>query len=141
MENHEQGFYQFKSKSMKRITVYFILLLTCLTGVATNAQSISGVVSDEFGPLPLVEIKISGTDQVVQTDENGIFVIAAPSEGTFELEANYHFYKPTKVIGLRLKDGESGTLNFTMETETLKEEVIVLDASNNNSPIHSYKVN
>lgn len=62
-----------KSKLLKRLLTLNMLLLS----VSIFAQSISGVVTSEDGPLPGATVQIKGTSTGTSTDFDGNFTIAA----------------------------------------------------------------
>ena len=62
-----------KSKLLKRLLTFNMLLLS----VSIFAQSISGVVTSEDGPLPGATVQIKGTSTGTSTDFDGNFTIVA----------------------------------------------------------------
>ncbi|MAD50079.1 MAG: SusC/RagA family TonB-linked outer membrane protein, partial [Flavobacteriales bacterium] len=62
-----------KKEFLKKISFLFALLLT----ISTYAQSVSGVVTSEDGPLPGATVQVKGTTVGVSTDFDGNFTIQA----------------------------------------------------------------
>jgi len=62
-----------KKEFLKKISFLFALLLT----ISTYAQSVSGVVMSEDGPLPGATVQVKGTNIGVSTDFDGNFTIQA----------------------------------------------------------------
>lgn len=67
---------------MKNKTIFnLVAIVLMLLGGVANAQSVSGTVSDNTGPLPGVTILFKGTSQTAVTDIDGKFSIDVPSAG------------------------------------------------------------
>jgi iron complex outermembrane receptor protein len=62
-----------KKEFLKKISFLVALLLT----ISTYAQSVSGVVTSEDGPLPGATVQVKGTNVGVSTDFDGNFTIQA----------------------------------------------------------------
>jgi iron complex outermembrane receptor protein len=79
----------------------YIFLLIILTFQWSNSISfaqlgtISGSVSDEFGPLPGAKVKIEGTDLTVSCDINGEYKVDI-KPGDYNVSASYLLYKTEK---------------------------------------------
>ena len=80
---------------------------------------VSGMVSDDSGPLPGVQVKIVGTTIGTETDFDGKFSLAVP-DGNHQLQFNY--------IGMQqvVRPIDNSKINVVMETENLLEEVVVV---------------
>ncbi len=65
--------------------------LTCFGQLGT----ISGTVSDEFGPLPGAKVKIEGTDLSISCDINGDYSVEI-KPGKYNVSASYLLYKTAK---------------------------------------------
>ncbi len=77
---------------MKKLKEIF-LLLVCLSGVSVFSQSkLTGVVSDESGPLPSADVYVNGTSKGMTTDFDGNFTLEVPA-GSGELVVSYVGYK------------------------------------------------
>ncbi len=57
---------------------------THLNSLYFGKDTITGIVSDETGPLPSVNVYIKGTNQVVQTDLDGKYTIVAKAGDTLD---------------------------------------------------------
>lgn len=79
----------------------YIFLFTILAFQWSNSAclsqlgTISGSVSDEFGPLPGAKVKIEGTDLSVSCDINGEYTIEV-KPGKYSVNASYLLYKTEK---------------------------------------------
>ena len=98
----------------------FLLVGTFLCFGLAKAQTVSGVVLDETGPLPGVNVLVKGTTTGTQTDFDGNYtLIDVGSDAT--LVFSYIGFKTTEVIV-----GDQTTINITMEQDASKlDEVIV----------------
>lgn len=97
----------------------FLLVGTFLCYGLVQAQTVTGTVSDETGPLPGANVLVKGTTNGTQTDFDGNYTIEANSDAT--LTFSYIGYKTAEVT----IDGQS-TINITLEEDASKlDEVIV----------------
>ena len=62
---------------MKKLLSFNLSLMMLLLSISALAQSITGVVSSEDGPLPGATVQIKGTNTGTSTDFDGVFTIAA----------------------------------------------------------------
>lgn len=97
-----------------------LTLLLVLIVQITYAQEkvISGIVSDDSGPLPGVGIMIKGTKTGTETDFNGNYSIKAKSGDVLVFS----------FIGMKSIEktvGASNTINVTMQSDNVLEEVVV----------------
>lgn len=86
----------------------------------TQAQEVTGTVSDANGPLPGASVVVKGTTTGTQTDFDGNYVINAESDAT--LVFSYVGFKTQEVA----VNGQS-TINLTMQedAEALEEVVVI----------------
>lgn len=98
-------------------SILFLAAVLC-TGFI-QAQSITGTVSDETGPLPGANVLVKGTTNGTQTDFDGNFSIEAASDAT--LVISYIGYKTIQVP----VNGQS-TINVTMEEDANRLDEIVV---------------
>ncbi len=97
----------------------FMLVGAFLCYGLVHAQTVSGTVSDETGPLPGANVIVKGTTNGTQTDFDGNYTINAASDAT--LVFSYIGYKATEVA----INGQS-TINVTLQEDASKlDEVIV----------------
>ena len=68
-------------KRMKYLLVTLLAACTAFSAVAQNVK-VSGVVSDENGPLPGVAVMVQGTTTGAVTEGDGSYTINVPSKGT-----------------------------------------------------------
>ncbi|MFQ3335994.1 MAG: hypothetical protein ACI94N_001351, partial [Candidatus Arcticimaribacter sp.] len=63
----------------------FLSALLFFVGLGMYAQSVSGTVTSEDGPLPGATIVVKGTTNGVTTDFDGNFSIAASADAVLEV--------------------------------------------------------
>jgi TonB-linked SusC/RagA family outer membrane protein len=96
----------------------FLAALFCLG--LTQAQTISGTVSDELGPLPGANVLVKGTTNGTQTDFDGNYTLDDVEDGA-TLVFSYVGFKTVEVP----VEGQS-TIDVTMEEDASKlDEVVV----------------
>jgi TonB-linked SusC/RagA family outer membrane protein len=102
-------------------TLFLLLMLIYSSATIAQTTSVSGVVSDELGPVPGVTVTVQGTDQGVTTNIDGEYLLTGVSP-----DATLVF----RFIGLQTQeipvDGRS-EIDVTMveDTESLDEVVVV----------------
>ncbi len=107
---------------MKKNSFLFFLLAFMLTSVfSLNAQNVNGVVSDDSGPLPGVNVIVKGTTRGTETDFDGKYSLTNVKSNDV-LIFSYVGYKTIEVA----VSGRT-TINVTLEedTSTLEEVVVV----------------
>ncbi|MDX8553201.1 SusC/RagA family TonB-linked outer membrane protein [Tenacibaculum sp. 1B UA] len=97
-----------------------LTLLLALIVQMSFAQEkvISGTVSDETGPLPGVNVLIKGTTSGVETDFDGKYSIKAKTGDVLVFS----------FVGMKTTEktiGSSNTINLTMATDNVLDEVVV----------------
>ena len=110
------------------------LLFTLLLSSFCFAQkaTVSGVILDkEFDnePLAFANVMLKGTSQGASTDENGKYSLSI-SAGNYTLVVGFLGYK-TVEIPFSVKANEKKVINYTLETEGVMLEDIVLTATVN----------
>ena len=106
---------------MKKVLLTKVLLLMAVlfTGVSF-AQTVSGTVSEENGPLPGASVVVKGTTNGASTDFDGNFTLNnVPSDAT--LVVSYIGFS-TKEVAV---NGKS-TINITLATDNALEEVVLI---------------
>ncbi|WP_026708561.1 SusC/RagA family TonB-linked outer membrane protein [Flavobacterium frigidarium] len=103
---------------------WILTLLTVLSIQFSFAQekTISGIVTDNTGPLPGVNVIVKGTIKGVQTD----------FDGKYSIKANTGDVLVFSFIGLKessAKVGSSSSINMTMESGVSLDEVVVVGYS------------
>jgi TonB-linked SusC/RagA family outer membrane protein len=98
-----------------------LTLLLALVVQITFAQSktISGTVSDDSGPLPGVSIIIKGTNNGSETDFDGNYVMTASVGDVLQ-------YSFVGMEDTQKTVGASNTMNVTMESGNILDEVVVV---------------
>ena len=99
----------------------------------TQAQEVSGTVSDANGPLPGASVLVKGTTNGTQTDFDGNYTISNVGNGA-TLVFSYIGFKTTEVAV-----GGKSTINVTLEedAQALSEVVVVGYGSQNKKEITS----
>lgn len=102
---------------------YTILMYLVFIGFALNAQemTINGIVSDESGPLPGVNVIVKGTSDGVQTDFDGKYEIKTEKGKTLLFTYIGYITKEVKVEN-------KTTISVTMEVDSHELEEVVVTA-------------
>ena len=101
-------------------TFAFIGMLLFSAGVF--AQSISGNVSSEDGPLPGATVVVKGTENGTSTDFDGNFSITIPTDGAQVLVVSYIGYTNQEVD---VSNQTTISVQLQPDTEALEEVVVV----------------
>ena len=111
-----------------------VLLLLLLAIVPARAQTpsgeISGIVIDASG-LAVPGVTITLTNQatnvarVVQTNESGLYVIAAIPPGIYDMKAELSGFRTVERKDIVVQVGSANRIPFTMEVGDLSETVVV----------------
>lgn len=99
--------------------ITFLLVFVSYVSIQAQERTITGVVSDEAGPLPGVTVTIVGTSEGVMTDFDGNYSIKA-NEGQ-SLLYSFVGYLDQKVL---IKDQSTLNILLKIEPEQLSEVVI-----------------
>ncbi|WP_299683006.1 TonB-dependent receptor [uncultured Tenacibaculum sp.] len=105
----------------KNIFSFFLLTFMLISTFGLNAQNVNGVVSDNSGPLPGVNVIVKGTTRGTETDFDGKYSLNDVKSNDV-LVFSYVGYKTIEIA----VDGRT-TVNVTLEedTSTLEEVVVV----------------
>lgn len=109
---------------MIKLLHFKLFMLLVFLGISgnTNAQEVSGIVSDESGALPGVSVVVKGTTRGTTTDFDGKYTIAA--ENGEVLVFSYVGYDTQEIT-------ISGTtLNVTMKSGVALDEVVLVGSRN-----------
>lgn len=100
------------------------ILMLLVTPFLVNAQQISGVISDNNGPVIGATVSISSNNGTI-TNVNGSYELKVPA-GTHDVTISFVGYV-TKKMSTTVAAGENKTLNVTIEenVELLNELVVV----------------
>lgn len=100
----------------------FLRIFLCITfsilatfNIWAQFGSISGTVSDEFGPLPGAKVTIQGTDQSVNCDLNGAFKIDV-KPGSYVIEASYLLFLTEEQLTTISFNNLNPELHFVLES-------------------------
>lgn len=106
--------------TQKLKTKIFLLAATFLCFGLAKAQTVSGTVSDESGPLPGANVLVKGTTTGTQTDFDGNYTLLdVGSDAT--LVFSYIGYKTAEIVV-----GDQTTIDITLEEDAARlDEVIV----------------
>ena len=91
--------------------------------------TISGTItSDATGnPLPGVNVLVEGTDLGAATGADGTYAITGVEPGTYTVRASFIGYGDETEQGVEVTDGETTTVDFTMQQEAAGlDEVVVV---------------
>lgn len=110
------------------------ILLILICGVSflfgQDKGVLRGLITDSESGEPLVgaNVIIKGTYLGSSTDVDGFYVIVDVSPGEYLLEVSYIGYKVIQQTGVKVKAGETVTLNFKMDPSPLAlgQEVVVI---------------
>lgn len=104
-------------KAMLKVTLTLFLALV-VQSVSAQEITVSGLVTDDSGPLPGVSVFVKGSSSGTETDFDGRYTIAAETGDI--LVFSY--------VGMETveKEVEGGTLNVTLSSGNLLEEVVVV---------------
>ncbi|RMG65200.1 MAG: TonB-dependent receptor [Calditrichaeota bacterium] len=102
---------------------WIVAILLAMVGLlpAQNKGSIRGVVTDKETGEPLigVNILVKGTRYGATTDADGFYIVPEIEPGEYTLEATYIGYKVVQHTGIRVKAGQSVTVNFQLTPSPL----------------------
>ena len=96
----------------------FLSALLFFVGVGMYAQSVSGTVTSEDGPLPGATVVVKGTTNGTTTDFDGNFTIAASADAILEVS----------FVGFTTQEvavGGQDQITITLATDNKLEEVVV----------------
>ena len=97
---------------MKKInlkTFFTALLLT--VGLVTSAQTVSGIVTSDDGPLPGATVVVKGISNGVSTDFDGNFSNNAPADAILEISFVGFSTQDVPVNGVGEEEFNKGTIN------------------------------
>ena len=97
-------------------TFFTALLLT--VGLVTSAQTVSGIVTSDDGPLPGATVVVKGTSNGVSTDFDGNFSINAPADAILEVSFVGFSSQDVPVNG-------QDNLTITLAADNELDEVVV----------------
>jgi hypothetical protein len=102
---------------MKMLKQFFLILSTFLISLCTYAQTVSGNVDSEDGPLPGATIQVKGTNIASSTD----------FDGNFSIEANQGDILIISFVGFNseeVKLENQDTIIITLSPSTELDEVV-----------------
>ncbi|XRE44436.1 Putative von Willebrand factor, vWF type A domain protein [Tenacibaculum discolor] len=98
--------------------LFYAMILLSSIALAAQQRTITGVVSDESGPLPGVTIVVKGTTNGTETDFDGKYSIPATQGDVLVFS-----FVGMKTVEEKVK--ESSVINIIMKSDNLLEEVVV----------------
>ncbi|AZJ31354.1 Ca-activated chloride channel family protein [Tenacibaculum mesophilum] len=98
--------------------LFYAMLLLSSIAFAAQQRTITGVVSDESGPLPGVTIVVKGTTNGTETDFDGKYSISATQGDVLVFS-----FVGMKTVEEKVK--ERSVINIIMKSDNLLEEVVV----------------
>ena len=102
------------------MNLIFFTALLLTSGLVTSAQTVSGIVTSDDGPLPGATVVVKGTSNGVSTDFDGNFSINAPADAILEVS----------FVGFSTLDvpvNGQDNLTITLATDNELDEVVVTD--------------
>ncbi|MEZ4840150.1 MAG: carboxypeptidase-like regulatory domain-containing protein [Flavobacteriaceae bacterium] len=109
---------------MKKITRLVMAMMFLLSTSAIFAQTITGTVNDETGPLPGANVIVKGTSNGTTTDFDGKFSLNV-SEGSGAVVVSFIGYT-AKSINYTVAAGETKDLGtIVLESDNVLDEVVI----------------
>lgn len=113
---------------MKKFYLLSFILLFIVCKLSAQSSGITGKVTSEEGILigatVLAKNVTTGTEKGAITDVNGAFTIEGLEAGTYTLEISYIGHKKRIIKDVEVT-GSISTINVTLETDSLLDEVTV----------------
>ncbi|WP_417800807.1 YfbK domain-containing protein [Tenacibaculum sp.] len=98
--------------------LFYVMLLLSSIALAAQQRTITGVVSDESGPLPGVTIVVKGTTNGTETDFDGKYSIPAT-------QGDVLVFSFVGMKTVQKNVGEISVINVVMKADNVLEEVVV----------------
>ena len=100
---------------------YIILFFTPIFLLAQSAGVFTGKVieSNSGEGLPGVNVMVKGTYYGTATDLDGRFIIKNINTGSYDVEVSMIGYKVILQTGVKIKEGSSTELNFSLDETCL----------------------
>jgi len=115
--------------NLRTLILIFVLGILSIS-FAQEKGTIRGLITDKETGEPLigVNIVVKGTYYGSTTDADGFYIIDNVDPGEYTLEISYIGYKIIQKTGVKIKSGQTITLNFEMEPTSLAlgQEITVL---------------
>ena len=105
---------------MKKMNLNFFTALLLTVGLVTSAQTVSGIVMSDDGPLPGATVVVKGTSNGVSTDFDGNFSINAPADAILEVS-----FVGFSTLDVPVNGQDNPTI--TLATDNELDEVVVTD--------------
>ncbi|SNR16729.1 SusC/RagA family TonB-linked outer membrane protein [Tenacibaculum jejuense] len=99
--------------------MYLLLFLSVIFKVNAQDITVKGVVSDDVGPLPGVNVIVKNTSKGTETDGEGRYSIKV-KQGEILVFSFVGMKTVERVVGI------SNTINLTMESDSILDEVVVV---------------
>jgi iron complex outermembrane receptor protein len=111
---------------MKKIRLLFLNLFI-LAGWVTNAQTISGIVSDKTANQPLTgaTVQIVNSLKGVITTQGGNYSLLVPANKKVMLKAAFVGYKP-QIKEISLEEGENIEIDFELHSTVFEQEEVIV---------------
>ncbi|MFT7898636.1 von Willebrand factor type A domain-containing protein [Tenacibaculum ascidiaceicola] len=98
--------------------LFYAMILLSSIALAAQQRTITGVVSDESGPLPGVTIVVKGTTNGTETDFDGKYSISAT-------QGDVLVFSFVGMKTVQKNVGEISVINVVMKADNVLEEVVV----------------
>lgn len=102
-----------------KTTLYTMLFVLLTTAVIAQQKTITGIVSEDGGPLPGANIMVKGTTTGTQTDFDGKYNITATAQDILVFSC----------VGFKIKEvkvNDQTEINVQLESDSSLEEVVVI---------------
>ncbi len=102
-----------------KIAMYLLLFLSAIFEMNAQEVTVKGVVSDDIGPLPGVNVIVKNTSRGTETDAEGKYTIKV-KQGDVLVFSFVGMKTVEKIVGI------SNTIDLTMESDSVLDEVVVV---------------
>ncbi len=128
---------------MRTLIVFFTFLLTTVTLVAQNTQTIRGRIVDKEtkSPLPGVVVTLYKDSAVAgggAADVNGNYKLQNIAVGRYTLVAKYLGYLPVTISNIIVNSGKENIIDIEMEESTIQAEEVVIAATGREGTVNDF---
>ncbi len=115
--------------TLKKALLTLLFVVIGATVFAQGTGKISGTVADKKTGETIIgaSVKVLGVNQAVATDVEGRYIIGGLAPGNYVLEVSYIGYSIKSITAIEVKDGNTTSVNVTLEesqSQTLNQVVV-----------------
>ncbi len=115
--------------TLKKALLTLLFVVIGATVFAQGTGKISGTVADKKTGETIIgaSVKLLGVNQAVATDVEGRYIIGGLAPGNYVLEVSYIGYSIKSITAIEVKDGNTTSVNVTLEesqSQTLNQVVV-----------------